>query len=122
MNTIEKSDYFHFEMYAVCLEISILCSWRRDFLVHGRDGSKAQKTFSLQEVNEPMKEVLRQIDALDEVAADPDSEDDFDGEWCDEDGNLNLHSADAGCMCNVQLVTYCYHKVTMLWPGRASGI
>lgn len=76
--------------------------------MHGGDESMAQKMFSLQRVAE--------------VAADPDSEDDFDGEWCDEDGNLNLHSADAGCMCNVQLVTYCYHKVTMLWPGRASGI
>ena len=39
----------------------------------------AQKACSLQEV-------LGQIDALGEVAADPDSEDDFDGEWCDEDG------------------------------------
>ena len=78
--------------------------------------------FSLQEVNEPMKKVLRLIDTLDEVAADPDSEDDLDGERWDEDGNLNVHSADAGCVQNVQLVTYCYRKVTMLWPGRASGI
>ena len=52
---------------------------RHDFRVHGGDESMAQKTCSLQEV-------LGQIDALGEVAADPDSEDDFDGEWCDEDG------------------------------------
>ena len=36
--------------------------------------------------NSSLQEVLGQIDALGEVAADPDSEDDFDGEWCDEDG------------------------------------
>ena len=52
----------------------------------------AQKTFSLQEV-------LCQIDALDE--ADPNSEDDFDGEWCAEDGNLNLHG-DVGCVRDIQ--------------------
>jgi len=92
------------------------------FLVHDGDGKKAQKMFSLQKVNEPMKKVLCLIDTLDEVAADPDSEDDVDGEGCDEDGNLNVHSADAGCVRNVQLVTYCYRKVTMLWPGQASGI
>ena len=75
----------------------------------------AQKTCSLQEV-------LSQIDALGEAAADPDSEDDFDGEWCDEDdfdgewcdeddfdgqwcdedGDLNLHGGDVGCVCDVQ--------------------
>ena len=40
-----------------------------------------QKMFFLQEV-------LSQINALDEVASDPDTEDNFDGKWCDEDGNL----------------------------------
>ena len=39
-----------------------------------------------------MKEVLSHIDA-----ADPDSDDDFDGEWWDEDGNLNPHGGDVGC-------------------------
>ena len=46
--------------------------------MHGGDESMAQKTCSLQEA-------LIQSDALDEVAADRDSEDDFDGEWCDEE-------------------------------------
>ena len=32
--------------------------------------------------------MISQTDALDEIAADLDSEDDFDGEWCDEDGDL----------------------------------
>ena len=50
----------------------------------------------------PLQEVLGQIDALGEVAADPDSEDDFDGEWCDEDGDLSLHGGDVGCVCDVQ--------------------
>ena len=44
---------------------------------------QVQKMFSLQEV-------LRQIDALNQVALDLDYEDDFEGEGCDEDGNLNL--------------------------------
>ena len=46
--------------------------------------------------------MLSQIDALDEVAADRDSENDFDGEWCDEDGDLNLHSGDEGSARDVQ--------------------
>ena len=40
--------------------------------------------------------MISQINALDEIAADGDSEDDFGGEWCDEDGDLNLHRGDAG--------------------------
>ena len=96
------------------LEAQFFRAWRRR--------EEGAENVSLQEVNEPMKKVLRLIDTLDEVAADPDSEDDLDGERCDEDGNLNVHSADAGCVRNVQLVTYCYRKVTMLWPGQASGI
>ena len=45
--------------------------------------------------------MLCQIDPHNEVAADPDSGDDFDGEWCNEDGNLNLHG-DVGCVCDIQ--------------------
>ena len=43
--------------------------------------------------------MISQTNALDEIAADLDSEDDFDGEseWCDEDRNLNLHGGDVGC-------------------------
>ena len=78
MNTTGKSDYFPFESNMVCL-----CSWRHDFWVHGGDKSMVQKMFSLQEV-------LHQIDALSQVAVDLDYEDGFDGEGCDEDGNLNL--------------------------------
>ena len=76
--------YFPFRSYAVCPEMLILCSWRLDFRVHGGDESMAQKMFSLQRVAE--------------VAADPDSEDDFDGEWYDEDGKLNLHDGDVSCV------------------------
>lgn len=43
----------------------------------------AQKIFFLQEVL-----TQSQINTLDEVAADPDTEDNFDSKWCDEDGNL----------------------------------
>ena len=65
--------------------ISLLNHTRFVFVlgVHGGDESMVQKMFFLQEV-------LRLIDAVNQVAADLDSEDDFDGEWCDEDGNLNL--------------------------------
>ena len=35
-------------------------------------------------------------EALEELAAQRDSDDDFDGDWCDSDGNLNLHGDDVG--------------------------
>ena len=55
----------------------------------------AQKVFSLQEV-------FSQTNALDEVTADPVSEDDSDGKWWDMDGMLNLHGGDVGCVHDIQ--------------------
>ena len=48
-----------------------------------------KKWFSLEEV-------------LDELAADEASDDDFVGDWCDSDGNLNLHGDDVGCVSDIQ--------------------
>ena len=48
--------------------------------------------------------MISQTNALDEIAADLDSEDDFDGERCDEDGDLNLHGGDAGHVHDIQSV------------------
>ena len=55
----------------------------------------AQKVFSL-------PEVFSQINALDEVTADPVSEDDSDGKWWDMDGKLNLHGGDVSCVHDIQ--------------------
>ena len=49
----------------------------------------AKKWFSLEEV-------------LDELAAAEDSDDDFDGDWCDSDGNLNLHGDNVGCVSDIE--------------------
>ena len=65
--------------------------------MHDGDESMVQKIFSLQEVPS-------QIHAFNKVVADPesDSEDDFYGEWCDEDGNFNLHGGYVGCVHDSQ--------------------
>ena len=41
-------------------------------------------------------------EVLEELAADRDSDDNFDGDWCDSDGNLNLHDDDVGCVSDIK--------------------
>ena len=41
-------------------------------------------------------------DVLWELAADRDSDDDFDGDWCDSDGKVDLQGDDVGCISDIQ--------------------
>ena len=83
-------------LLSFCPEMLILCSWRCNFRVHDGDESIVQDIFLARSAS--------QIHALNKVVADPesDSEDDFYGEWCDEDGNFNLHGGDVGCVHDSQ--------------------
>ena len=49
-----------------------------------------------------VQETLDAIHSNNEIAADADSDDDFDGEWCNDDGSLNLHGGDVGCVSDIQ--------------------
>ena len=104
MNTTGKSDYFPFKLYARFQGFIELLSRNVDSLFLEVQFPSAWWGWEHSAKDIFLARSASQIHALNKVVADPesDSEDDFYGEWCDEDGNFNLHGGDVGCVHDSQ--------------------